>query len=432
MGLDVGGGMIEFSSWVLMGLVCLLIVLSGFFSGSETGMMAVNRYRLQHRARTSDLNAQRVINLLSRPDRLLGMILIGNTFANILASSLMTILSVRLLGPVGVLVSTVLLTFVVLIFAEVMPKTVAALYPERIACWVARPLSVLLKLMRPFVYLINCFANGMLGILGVHVEGRKQERLSRDELRGMIHGDSSQLSQQDQSMLLGVLDLERMTVNDAMLPRHQIEYIDVLKPWSDVLKTLKTTLRTYLLVVQGDLNRPIGVLPMRRVIQAVLMGQLNKQKLLTLLKPVHFIPEGVLVGRQLERFRARRYRMGLVTDEYGDVLGLLSLEDIVDEIIGEMLQEHVSNDWGVMRQSDGGFRVSGEANIRELNRNFGWNLPDSGPNTLNGLIIESLETIPDSRVCLRLGDVYIEVVEWQEHKIDYVMIRPIPRIESVQ
>lgn len=387
-------------------------------------MMAVNRYRLKHRARHKDRGAMRVMRLLSRPDRLLGVILIGNTFANILASAVMTMLSVRLFGTIGILVSTVTLTFVVLVFAEVMPKTVAALYPDRVSYAVAGVLSALLKVIYPFVWLINGVANGVLGLFRIRVEGRQQERLSRDELRGMIDGESSQLSHQDQRMLVGVLDLERMTVNDAMLPRGQIDAIDISRPWPEVLTLLKKTFRMNMLVVQGDLNRPLGVLPVRRVIQAILEGRFNKQQLIAMLKPVHFIPEGVLVGRQLEQFRQQQYRMGLVTDEYGDVLGLLSLEDIVDEIIGEVMQEQPLPQQDVLPQADGSFRVSGEANIRELNRNFGWQLPDSGPNTLNGLIIEYLETIPDSPVSVRLGGLKVEVIEWQEHKIDWVIVYP--------
>ena len=414
----------EVSSTYLWGGLVSLIFISGVFSGSETGMMALNRYRLQHRVRKQHPPSMRVQALLSRPDRLLGVILIGNTFANILSSAIMTMLSVRLFGEMGVLLATVGLTIVVLIFAEVMPKTLAAIYPERVAYTMAGLLRALLSFFYPLVWLINGISNTFLSCLGVKVHGQRQEVLEREELRGLIRSGGSQLSRRDQDMLTGVLDLERMRVDDVMVPRGQIEAIDVAQPWPQVLAQIKANKHSQVLVIQGQLNKPMGVLATQRVIEILLEGHLTKQQLLMLLQPVRYIPEGVSVNRQLEQFKKDQFRMGLVVDEYGDVLGLLSLEDIVDEIIGEMFHVQQVVHAEVVQEADGVYKVSGNASIRELNRQYGWQLPDTGPNTLNGLITEYLETIPDSPVCLRLGGLLMEVVQWRGRKIDWVRIRP--------
>ena len=423
----------DFSIIGLLLTVVALILVSGFFSGSETGMMALNRYRLQHQSRQGDAVALRVSALLSRPDQLLSTILIGNTFANIIASALMTVLSVRLFGNIGVMIATVVLTCVILLFAEVMPKTLAAVYPDRVASYVSWPLKYLMVLLYPFVWLINGVASSVLRVFGLRVDkALMASRMNREELRGLIHGQSLTLPLRDQQMLKGVLNLGRMTVNDVMLPRNQIEALDLSRPWSEVLSYLKECLKTHVLVIQGDLNRPLGVLSMRALAQVLLDGYFNKQQLIDALAPISFIPEGVLVARQLEQFREHAYRVGLVADEYGDVLGLLSLGDILDEVVGEMLQEPSEVRPIIVAVSEGGFRVLGEANIRELNRRMRWNLPDTGPNTLNGLMLESLETLPDSPVSLELSGLYLEVVAWQAHQIDEVYVRVKSDIVGVE
>lgn len=410
------------SSTYLWGLLVSLIAVSGVFSGSETGMMALNRYRLQHRARKGHAASLRVQALLKRPDRLLGVILIGNTFANILASAVMTMLSVRLFGSFGVWVSTILLTVVVLIFAEVMPKTLAACYPERVAYAVVRLLALLLKLLYPLVWLINGVSNAGLRLFGIEGHRQKQEILARDELRGLIRSGDSELSRRDQDMLTGVLDLERMRVDDVMVPRGQIEVLDLSRPWPKVLQALKSLAHEQTLVVQGQLSQPLGMLMRQAIIVALMEGQLTKANLINQLLPVHYIPEGLPVNRQLEQFKKEGYYMGLVVDEYGDILGLLSIEDIIDEIIGEMYHSSTLMHAEVVEEAPGCFRVPGRAIVRELNRQYGWQLPDQGPNTLNGLVTEHLETIPDSPVCLRLGNVALEVVQWRGRKIDWVKI----------
>lgn len=421
----------EVATEVLLFALVGLILLSGFFSGSETGVMSLNRYRLQHLVRQKRRGAERLQQLLRRPDRLLGVILIGNTFANILASALATVLAVRLLGDYGVLVSTVGLTMVVLIFAEVLPKTVAALYPEKVALPIGVILQALLRLMYPVVWLISGIANGVLRLFGVRVGQHKLDVLSRDELRGLVQS-TDHSTPDDEHMLMGVLDLEKMTVNDSMVPRSDIVGLDLNERWKMIIKQLQRSPRPYWVVYRGDIDQVQGVLMVTRVVELLARGCLNRTTLQRAIQPMTFIPEGTSLRVQLMNFQRDKYQMGLIVDEYGDIQGLITLEDILEEIIGEFIPDtpEEAKVQDVEPRPDGSYWVLGNCSVRDINRAMGWSLPTEGPNTLSGLIIEHLEAIPEGRVCLRIAGYPMEVLHVQDKKIERVKIMPALRIKQ--
>ena len=410
------------SSWMLIFLVLLLLGISAFFSGSETGMMAINSYKLRSAARQKNKSAIRVQSLLSRPDRLLGVILLGNTFANILSSAVMTVLAVNFFGEVGVLFATIILTIVVLVFAEVMPKTLAASYPEQVAYRTAGVLSFMLKVFYPLVFSINYVANKVLILFNFDVSRQHNNSLKREDLVEIIKDDSFSLSALDQQMLTGVLDLSRINVEDVMIPRGQVEVVDISMQWSKVLHRLKHVSTSQVLVVQKNISSPIGLLHIKDLLKLSIDGYLTKTMLIRVLKGITYIPASISVSQQLSLFKQKKYTIGLIVDEYGEVLGLLSLEDILDEIIGEIFQNHLNENCSNIHKIKGGIKVAGDANVRDLNREYGWELPDNGPNTLSGLIIEFLEFIPKYKLCLKLGKVYLEVLSIDEQKIEWVKV----------
>lgn len=416
------------STLLLLGWLVLLILVSAFFSGSETGLMAINRYRLKHLVRKKHPMAQRVDRLLTRPDRILGVILIGNTFANILASALATVLAVRLFGELGVAVATVVLTLVVLVFAEVTPKTMAALHPRRIAFFVALPLQFLLKVFYPLVWLVNGIANGLLRLFGVKVGKHVVEPLSRGDLQAVLK--ELEILPNQRKMLLGILDLEDVTVNDIMVPRNKVLGIDINKPWSDIVNQLKAVQHTRLLVFQEDINQVRGFIHSRVLVDLFVHDSLNKNTLLQALEEPYFIPDGALLNVQLLNFQREKQRVGLVVDEYGDVQGLVTLADILEEIVGEFCTDEVDITQDVRARHDGSYLVGGHVPARDLNRLMGWHLPTDGPNTISGLIIESLEMMPEVGICLRLGGYPIEIVEVGENKVKKAKIFPVLRLEG--
>jgi Mg2+/Co2+ transporter CorB len=402
----------------------LLICLSGFFSIAETGLMAINRYRLRHKARLNQRHAVVILKLLKRPDRLLGMILIGNNLANIVASALATMIALHVWGEKGVIFSTVLLTLLILIFAEVAPKTVAALYPERVSRVVARPVSIMLIVFFPFVWLINTVTNGLLRLLHIQVSHRPLEPLSREELRSVVYDTAGKMSRQYQSMLLGILDLNKAAVDDVMIPRHQITGIDIDQPWQVVQKQLSHSPHDWLPIYHDSINEVVGILHLRELTGKLMAGQsLDKEKLLKLLKEPYFIPEGTPLNIQLLNFQQQRKRMALVVDEYGEIQGLITLEDILEEIVGEFTTT-VESSSRVDLQADGSYIVDGSITLRELNRVTSWHLPTTGPRTLSGLVIEYLEAMPVEGVAMRIGGYVIEVQEVKDNLVKVAQIFP--------
>lgn len=416
-------------SWpmsVLIFLLLFLIIASGFFSGSEIGMMSLNRYRLRHWVRKKIKRAMRVQQLLERPDRLLGVILIGNTFANILASAVATILAVRLMGDIGIAVSTIALTLVVLIFSEMAPKTVAAMYPEKVAFMVSLPLLILQKLFAPLVWLTSKVANAFLRLFGIDMDKQKVEHLSTEELRTVVHETGSLIPNEHKKMLVNILDLEKVVVEDIMVPRSEILGIDLNQPWDMILEQLEASQHTRLPIYEESIDKAVGIIHLRNVAHALIDGTLNLEMLTSLADACYYVPESTSLYSQLLNFRRARQRTGLVVDEYGDILGLVTLEDILEEVIGEFTTDIGDISRDISPQEDGSMVVDASITIRELNRALKWNFPTNGPKTLSGVIIEHLEFIPPSGTCVKIAGHPIEVMQVHNNRIKSVRVVTYP------
>lgn len=407
--------MSNFSLIISSAVLFLLILLSGFFSISETALMAINRYRLRHRARMRKRSAMVVLKLLKRPDRLLSMILIGNTVANIFASALATLLAVHLFDENAVVPITLILTFVILVFCEVAPKTFAAIYPDKIARVVAFPIAFLLKLFYPLVWLINTFANSILRLIGIKISNLGVEPLSREELRSVVFEGTGKVPHQYQSMLLGILDLNQVTVDDAMIPKHEIIGIDLEKNWN---LDSATNLYDWLPVYRENINNIVGVLHTRELLRLTMKHEsINEAALLKILQEPYFIPQGTFLNIQLQNFKQKHKRMALVVDEYGEILGLITLKDILEEIVGEFTSSVSAVNKMIEVQSDGSYLVDGAVTIRELNRVTHWTFSTKGPRTLNGLIIEYLEMIPRAGIGFKIADHPIEILDVKDNRV---------------
>jgi len=412
------------STEVLLGLLGVLVILSAYFSSSETGMMSLNRYRLRHLVRQHHHGAKRVERLLKRPDRLIGLILIGNNLVNILASAIATIIGLRLYGDYGVAIATFSLTLVVLLFAEVMPKTLAAVYPERIAFPSSLILLLLMKLLYPLVLLVNGISNGLLKILRVELT-KGDESLSSEELRTVVHEAGTLIPKRHQDMLLSILDLEKVVVDEIMIPRSEIVGIDINDDWKDIVKQLTHSSHTRVLLYRDNIDDAVGFVHAREALRLLAKEQFNKATLLRTVKELYYIPEGTPLNVQLLKFQRAKERIGLVVDEYGDILGLVTLEDILEEIVGDFtttITPPLSEE--VRPQPDGSYIVSGSISIRDLNKMMHWRFPTDGPRTLNGLILEYLEEIPEANVSVRLAGYPIEVLEVDHNMVTLARIMP--------
>ncbi len=413
---------------ILISVLLVLIILSGFFSSSETGMMALNRYRLRHLAKNNHRGAKQAERLLRRPDRLIGLILIGNNFVNIAAAFICAVIAVRLWGDTGLAVAPFVLTLVILIFAEVTPKTLAALHPERIAFPAAYILRPLLFVLYPFVWLLNFICNRILRVFGVNIDDERAEQLSREELRGIVNEAGALIPKKHQNMLLSILDLENVTIEDIMVPRNEITGIDLEDDIDEVIEQLKTSQHTWLPVYKGDINNISGMLHMRKAARFLSDEEVTKAALMQSSQEPYFIPESTALNNQLLNFQREKRRIGLVVDEYGDIQGLATLEDILEEIVGEFTTDAAANNKEIHPQENGSYIIDGSASVRDINKNLGWRLPTSGPKTLNGLIIEALESIPDGNVAFRLDNYYFETLQTKENIIKTARVS---RIESL-
>lgn len=416
----------DISLTALLVLLAVLIVLSAFFSSSETGLVAMNRYRLRHQAQAGHRGARLAQALLAKPDRMFGLILLGNNLVNILAASIATVIALRLLGEAGIWVSTLVLTAVILIFAELAPKTVAAMYPHRIAYPASYILTPLLKLLYPAVWLINLLAAGLLRMFGIRKTGVNSDSLSREELRTLVKEGGRHISLDHQQMLINILDLEHGTVDDVMVPRQDIVGIDLDADWEDILQALTQTLYTRMPVWRGDLDNTVGLLHIRTILTKLAQNRLSPDSLLKAVRGPYFIPEGTTLTQQLLEFQGRERRMGLVVDEYGDIQGLVTLDDILEEIVGEYTTEGDARQKLMRKQENGTWIIDGGATIRMLNRRLEWDLPTSGAKTLNGMILEQLESIPDGRTSLRIGDLVFTIVDMVDKRIRKVNVKPYP------
>jgi Mg2+/Co2+ transporter CorB len=408
----------------LFTVLAILIVLSGFFSSAETGLIALNRYRLRHLANKGHRGAGLAQKLLQQPDRIIGLILLGNNLVNLSAAAIATVIGIRLLGDTtGPLVSTVILTVIVLIFAEVGPKTIAAFHPERIAFPAAFVLSPLLKILYPVVWLLNGISNLMLRPLGLRTKGELLQSLSREELRTMLQ-EGGKIPFDHQRMLLNILDLEHATVEDAMVPRGDVVGLDLADDWDEIVQALTHSIYTRLPVYEETLDHVVGLLHVRTVISKLSRGRLTFEALKKSVRKPYFIPEGTPLMRQLLEFQQRERRMGLVVDEYGDILGLVTLDDILEEIVGEYTQDSRDRTRTVRKLEDGNFLVDGSANIRMLNRIMDWDLPTEGARTINGLLLEQLEAIPDGNASLQIGEQVMTILEIEDNAIKRVLVKP--------
>ncbi|MDC7823932.1 HlyC/CorC family transporter [Pseudomonas sp. BLCC-B13] len=414
--------MAELHPGFLLGLLAFLIVCSAFFSSSETGIISLNRYRLRHKAREGHRGAKRASALLSRPDRLLGTILIGNNFVNILASAISTVLAMQIWGEAGIAIATVALTIILLIFGEITPKTLAALRPEAIAYPASLPLQVLLKLFYPLVVALNAISNLLLRLFGIDPSSRSSDSLTTEELRSVVRESGHALPESRQNMLLGVLDLETVSVNDIMIPRNEIIGIDLEQPIERIVELLQNTRHTRLPVYRQDINQIEGMVHMRQLARRLAHDQMTHELLLQVCQPAYFVPENTPLATQLLNFQKEKRRLGLVVDEYGDIQGLITLEDVLEEIVGDLSGQDQQQHADIQPQDDGSQIIDGSASIRELNKLLGWHLPSEGPKTLNGLVTEALESIPDSPVCLKIGPYRLEILESGDNRVKSVRI----------
>jgi Mg2+/Co2+ transporter CorB len=411
----------------LIGILIGLILLSAFFSSSETGLMSLNRYRLRHLAQAGHRGAILAEQLLQRPDRIIGLILIGNTLANITASVVTTIIALRLWGEAALAAATGVLTLLLLIFSEVAPKTLAALHPERVAFPAAFIYWPLLKLFYPVVWTINTAANGLLRLMRIHSSDEGNMALSAEELRTVVMEAGAIIPQRHQRMLLSILDLEKVTVEDIMVPRNEIVGIDITDDWDRITAQLISSQHTRLPIYEETIDNIIGILHLRRVLHKLANKQLDRAALVSIAQDAYFIPEGVPLNTQLLNFQRRKRRIGLVVDEYGDIQGLVTLEDILEEIVGEFTTDPASMLQDVMPQDDGSYIINASISIRTLNRLLSWNLPTSGPKTLNGLILEHMETIPEPGTSMKFGEYLVEILKSRDNAVQAVRMRAPPK-----
>ena len=405
----------------LIGLLVTLLALSAFFSGSETALMSLNRYQLRHKAREGHRGARLAEKLLKRPDRLLGLILFGNNLANVALVAIVTLIAASVGGQPAVAIAIPLLTIIVLIFAETAPKTLAAIHPERLAFPAAIIFYPLLFVAYPFVWLINICSNAVLFLLGVRDSDDGLQALTREELRTLVHEAGGRISYRYREMLISILDLEKVTVDDVMVPHNEIVGIDLDDESADVEKIIAESNHTRLPVYRDNIDNVIGILHMRRLANLATRS-FTRGDLIELLDEPYFVPEGTSLSTQLVQFQRRRMRIALVVDEYGDIQGIVTLEDILEEIVGEFTTDPADDFDDVVREGANTWIVDGAANIRELNRSQDWELPTDGPKTINGLILEMLETIPEPSTCLKISGYPIEIVETDDTRIRTVRV----------
>ncbi|NKC14483.1 MAG: DUF21 domain-containing protein [Gammaproteobacteria bacterium] len=412
------------SYWLAFAALVGLVALSAFFSSSETSMMALNRYRLRHLAEQGHRGARRAKRLLDRPDRLIGLILLGNNFVNILASSLATLIAVQLWGNAGVPIAAVVLTIVILIFAEVAPKTLAAVHPERIAFPASLILLPLLRLLYPVVVALNWLSNGLLKVLGASTEDGEDDTLSADELRTVLNQTGSHISRRHRAMLLSILDLDNVMVDDIMVPRAEIHGIDLADNERAIAEALLHSQHTRLPIYRGDMENVEGVVHLRKLLESALQGKLTKDAVLDACDDPYYVPRGTPLHTQLVNFQSKEERFALVVDEYGDIDGVVTLEDILEEIVGQFTTDPNDLSHDVHQQEDGSYLIDGSATIRELNRTMQWQLPAQGPRTVNGLILEYMEAIPQRGTSLRIGGYPVEIIQTKDNVVKTAKIMP--------
>lgn len=415
------------STSTLIIILILLVIISAYFSASETGMMTINRYRLRHQAKQGNRAARRVERLLDKPDRLLSLILIGNNLVNIVASALATIVGMRLYGNAGVAIATGVLTFVILIFAEVMPKTIAALYPQQVAfpsSFLLRPLA---KICLPIVWAFNAITLILMRCIGIRGTVIRSDAVSKEELKTIVNESKGKLSRRNQDMLISILDLDKVSVDEIMVPRTEIFGIDINDDWKSILRQLTHSPHGRIVLYRDSLDDAIGMLRVREAYRLMIEKQeFTKQMLIKAADKVYFVPDSTPLNLQLVNFQRNNEKVGLIVDEYGDIQGLISVEDILEEIVGDFttsMSPSLAEE--VTRQPDGSLLIEGSANIREINKALNLALPEEGARTINGLLLEELGDIPTLNTLVTIGHYQFEVIAIGENVIKTVKLLPL-------
>ncbi|MCO4169616.1 HlyC/CorC family transporter [Actinobacillus suis] len=404
----------------------ILLFLSAFFSSSETGLMSLNRYKMRHLAESGHKGAKLAEKLLNKTDVLLSLILICNNLVNIAASAIATVIGMRLAGDAGVAIATGALTFVMLVFSEILPKTIAAIYPEKIGFFASYVLTPLKKILMPLVFLMNLIISALMKLLRVKKDENKG--LSAEELRGVVLEAGKFIPTEHQEMLISILDMEKVTVEDIMVPRNDIGGIDIDDDWKSIMRQLNHAAHARVVLYKGNMDKNVlGMLRVREAFRLLLeKDEPSKETLIRAVDEVYFIPEGTPLTTQLMNFKTNKERIGLVVDEYGDIKGLVTLEDILEEIVGEFTTSTApSLEEEVKQQSDGSVIIEGSANLRDLNKLFGWNLPVDEVRTFNGLILEHLEKIPDEDTQFELNNLKVTVLEVADNMVKQAKVEPI-------
>lgn len=407
----------QFSLHILLIALFFLILLAAFFSGSEIGMMSLNRYRLRFMVKKKNPQAIRVQQMLTRPDKLLSVVLIGNTLANIVASMIATLVGQRLYGDLGVGVATVMLTIVILVFAEMVPKRLAAVNPEKMATTVSFPLKLCFILFLPLVHLLSWTANNFLRMLRIPLDQATKDALTSDELRTVVLEAGLLLPNEHKTMLVSLLDLEQATVEDIMVPKADIIGIDLETPWSAIVEQLETSQHTRLPLFREEIDNLVGIVHLRDVLHLMLEDNFSMDSLIKIAYPPYYVPEATPLNIQLLNFQKMKQRSCFVVDEYGDLLGLVTMEDILEEVVGEFTTDVAALHKDILPQEDGTFIIDGGVTLRNVNRVLGWQLPFIGPRTLSGLIIESLGYIPPAECCVKIESYHIEILKVSDNTI---------------
>ncbi|TNF87393.1 MAG: HlyC/CorC family transporter [Gammaproteobacteria bacterium] len=402
--------------WLFIAFVAL-ILLSAFFSSSETGLMSLNRYRLKHLADKSHGGAMRAVKLLQRPDKLITLILLGNNFVNVLITQLATYIGYRLYGEAGIALAAGLLTLILLLFAEVTPKTLAATNPEKIALPAAYVYQPLAKILMPLVVIIDWLAKGVLKLFLLSDKKTTSDALTSEELRVAVNETSGLIPDSHRDMMLSILDLEKVTVDDIMVPRNEILGIDLEDDWHETLKLITNLSYTRIPIYSGNIDNLIGVALMRKILPLLLKDDFTPETLVDLTREGYFIPEGTPLTTQLLNFRKNKRRVGFVVDEYGDIQGLVAIEDILEEIVGEFTTDPSALHQDFFQDADGSFLIDGSTHIRDINRNLEIELPSKGPRTLNGLILEHMEFIPEAGTSVKISGYPIEIMQVKNNMV---------------
>ena len=421
--------MSEIPLWILLAAIAFLVLMSAFFSGSETSMMAINRYRLKHLVKEKNKSAKRVAKLIERTDRLLGVILIGNNFTHTLSTALATVVAIRIWSDSAVLAVTVFMTIIMIIFAEVMPKTIAALKPESIAfpsSYLLKPLS---KLLSPLITLVSFVSNGVTKLIGIDLDSADKDELRPEELRTLLQ--TSGVPKRQEEMLMGIFDMDYLSVNDVMIPKNEIVGIDLNDDIEQVLEQLQKIDFTYIPCFEDSIDNIQGFLSLNKKADFLGNNIQSKEMLKAGLQEPLFVPENTPLYKQLANFQSSGRRVGLIVDEYGDIEGIITLRSILEIIVGEIATESIEK-MDIMPQADGTYLIEGGMMIRDLNKRLEWELPTEGPKTLSGLILEEIQTIPDTNIGLTIEGYRIETVLIKDNVIKLAKLEKIHEISETE